>query len=172
MRVAFVVPGPPVPKARARVVNGHAFTPKRTADYEKHVQKCAMAALSRVAWRTDAPAYALRVVVHRAARRGDLDNFIKACSDALNGVAWVDDARVLELWGRMGVDPARPRVEVEIEDFATAAGPIGREDGISAREAGPEVVDYTGTGVQRQNNRRSKGEKVLARNLENRRVKP
>jgi len=46
------------------------------------------------------------------------------------------------------------------------------ESDLRARETGPEVVDYTGTGVQRQNNRRSKGEKVLAENRESRRVKP
>lgn len=118
MIVRFTVPGAPVPKARARVVNGHAFTPARTRAYEKHVQDCAREALSRVAWKLDAPAYALRVVVHRAAKRGDLDNFIKACSDALNGLAWVDDARVTELSGRMAVDRANPRVEVEIEEVA------------------------------------------------------
>ena len=118
MIVRFTVPGAPVPKARARVVNGHAFTPARTRAYEKHVQTCAREALSRVAWRLDAPAYALRVVVHRAARRGDLDNFVKCVSDALNRIAWDDDSRVVVLEARMTVDRDRPRVEVEIEEVA------------------------------------------------------
>ena len=118
MIVRFTVPGAPVPKARARVVNGHAFTPARTRAYEKHVQTCAREALSRVAWRLDAPAYALRVVVHRAARRGDADNYGKSIGDALNRLAWDDDRRVTEIWIRMTVDRANPRVEVEIEEVA------------------------------------------------------
>lgn len=118
MKVAFVVPGAPVPKARARVMRGYSFTPPRSRAYEAHVAECARAALARTAWRRDGAAYALRVVVHRAARRGDLDNFLKSVGDALNKVAWIDDSRVVVLEARMTVDRDRPRVEVEIEEVA------------------------------------------------------
>lgn len=116
-RFDFVVYGAPVPKQRARVARGHAFTPARTREWEKRVALCATEAMP-LSWRRDGAAYALRVVVHRAARRGDLDNFVKCVSDALNRIAWDDDSRVVVLEARMTVDRDRPRVEVEIEEVA------------------------------------------------------
>ena len=56
----------------------------------------------------------------------DLGNAEKVLSDALNGVAWIDDSQhrriVLE---RMPPDDAGARVEVEIEDIATARAQAG-----------------------------------------------
>ncbi len=115
MNLSFTVHGPPVPKARARVVKGRAFTPKRTRDYESHVTAVAFAAASRCSkWPKDAT-YALIVVVWRAANRGDLDNYLKAVSDALNGIAWNDDRQVTRITGRLGIDRLQPRVEVNVE---------------------------------------------------------
>lgn len=114
--VAFEVPGPPVPKARARVINGHAHTPAKTKAYERHVAMCALAAVVRSrTWRKDWGAYALHVVVCRAEARGDADNYCKAVSDALNGVAYLDDAAVREVHVVVDEDRARPRVEVRVE---------------------------------------------------------
>jgi Holliday junction resolvase RusA-like endonuclease len=98
----FVVKGPPVPKARARVVTmgskTHAVTPARTAQYEALVRMHALSARQKEpAWRLDAPGYAVEIDVHRSARRGDLDNFAKAILDACNGVLWVDDRFVMLL---------------------------------------------------------------------------
>jgi Holliday junction resolvase RusA-like endonuclease len=49
-------------------------------------------------------------------RRGDLDNVVKAASDALNGVAFKDDRQVVELIARVGIDSARPRLEITVEE--------------------------------------------------------
>jgi hypothetical protein len=38
--VRFTVPGNPLPKERPRVVNGHAYTPKRTVLWERQVRSC------------------------------------------------------------------------------------------------------------------------------------
>lgn len=120
--LAFTVPGPPVPKARARVVSlgkgqkAHAHTPAKTRAYEKHVGMCALAAVSRCkGWRKDWGLYAVAVTVYREEARGDADNYMKAIGDAMNGIVYFDDAAVRELHVVLEEDPARPRVEVRVE---------------------------------------------------------
>lgn len=104
MRVlTFFVDGRPVPKGRPRVFrrvlpNGRwltrTITPKRTLAWENVVRLVAQAECSRAGWEPEAVPHEVDVVVHRAARRGDADNFGKAVLDALNGVAWPDDKHV------------------------------------------------------------------------------
>ncbi|HEY4116286.1 MAG TPA: RusA family crossover junction endodeoxyribonuclease [Byssovorax sp.] len=118
--VAFEVLGAPVPCARARVVRArgraHAYTPARTAEFEQLVRLVAMTAVRRVeGWRTDAPGYRFELVVYRAARRGDWDNFAKAVADALQGVVFDDDRAIVEAHVRLELDRVRPRVAVRIE---------------------------------------------------------
>lgn len=118
MELSFVVPGHPVPKARARVVRNkatgkmHGITPSRTASYEATVALVASSARP-TGWPTRAR-YEVTVRALRAVARGDLDNIVKAVKDACNGVAWVDDARVYKLDAEMFDGCANPRVEVRI----------------------------------------------------------
>ena len=49
------------------------------------------------------------------AHRLDLDNLIKTCLDALNGVAFKDDSQVVGLVARKYIDRGNPRTEGEIE---------------------------------------------------------
>jgi crossover junction endodeoxyribonuclease RusA len=62
------------------------------------------------------------VAAYRPARRGDLDNVLKAGLDALNGVAWGDDSQVVELHAVRFDDKASPRLEVTV----CAAGEVTR----------------------------------------------
>lgn len=116
--MTFHIPGPPVPKARARVVNNHAYTPQRTADYERAVQSwyklaargaqplsapCAVA----MVFRFPIPASARRKTMPDKIKPGDphtskpdVDNLCKAILDALNGLAFADDALVVSLTAR------------------------------------------------------------------------
>ena len=116
--MAFVIPGHPTPKARARVVcskktgKTHAITPKKTASYEATIRLVAAAARpSR--WPLRAR-YEVTIRAHRAAARGDIDNICKGVADGCNGVAWVDDARVYKLDAEMFDDAHEPRTEVLI----------------------------------------------------------
>lgn len=100
-KISFVVPGPPIPKARARVVQrdgkASSFTPAKTKAYERHIATIATAARSHHRqWpaNTREPRFGLSVRVYRSTERGDLDNFIKSAKDALNGVLWADDWQV------------------------------------------------------------------------------
>lgn len=97
------------PKQRPRFYHGRAYTPRPTADAESAI---------KAAWRAcpDAPGAPLpafvpvevhvtvrrrlpkgtpkRVVARRDLQRPDADNYLKLVCDALNGVAWHDDAQV------------------------------------------------------------------------------
>lgn len=109
--VAFVVPGIPVAKARPRFVRVGAgvrtFTPPTSARFEERVRLSAQQAGVRI--QNDGPVE-LRVVAYwpmtgaplkRGSRPGrlrtarpDVDNVLKAIADALNGIAYKDDAQV------------------------------------------------------------------------------
>ena len=92
-QIMFTVLGPPQPKARARVVNGRAYTPKSTAQYEQAVKAAALRAIKR-GWPLDARYSVLLTVTFADRRRRDLDNVLKAVMDACNGVVWRDDCQV------------------------------------------------------------------------------
>lgn len=112
----FSVPGEPRPKARARVVKGHAFTPPETVAYERKVRFYAVA--SKVRPLTGAVVLGLSFYLGNA-RRVDLDNLAKAVKDALNGAAWADDSQVTELRATKAIDRSNPRVVVWIEAAKT-----------------------------------------------------
>jgi crossover junction endodeoxyribonuclease RusA len=48
-------------------------------------------------------------------RKSDLDNRVKACQDALKGLAWKDDIQVAAFTATRYSDKHNPRVEVTIE---------------------------------------------------------
>ena len=62
----------------------------------------------------------VRVALHvvTPTKRGDLDNRIKPTLDALQGLAYDDDKRVVELHATRGVDRDNPRVEITVEEAA------------------------------------------------------
>lgn len=118
--LTFVVPGIPVGKGRHReqliVPKGggrpfiHRHPDEKTLRFEERVRNCARAAGVRIA---NDGALELLVVAYwpmtgtplkRGTRPGraktsrpDADNVAKAVADALNGVAWKDDAQVARL---------------------------------------------------------------------------
>ncbi len=117
MKLSFTVYGAPVPKARARVMRGFSFTPKRTKDYELAVKNAAIEALANCPkWvRDNAAGYRVSVAVYRAALRGDLDNYAKSALDAANKLIFDDDRRVTEIHALMFLDRVCPRMLVEVE---------------------------------------------------------
>lgn len=103
-----------ISKQRPFVARGRAFTPRRTAEFETAV---------RENWngpQFEGPVYMIVNVcndsfsveigpldIHGRSRprRGDLDNYVKAISDGLNGVAFADDKQVWFVIGAMDVEP-------------------------------------------------------------------
>jgi len=112
----FTVLGEPISKARARIVKGHAYTPKRTLDAEAQMaDHFRVAAPSWVA--TDRGSFGVVALFFAASRqRRDVDNMVKLVLDGLNKVAWADDDQVREISARKGyvTDPDDARTEVLI----------------------------------------------------------
>jgi len=112
---SFVVQGPPQPKQRARSgKGGRHYTPAATVRYESVVR--AIGSLRKPpGWPMDG-IYHLTVVACFADRRPrDIDNVVKAVSDALNRVAFDDDNQVVRVSAEKHVDPANPRTEVTVQ---------------------------------------------------------
>lgn len=113
MKVRFTIPGVPVPKARPRVVRGHAFTPKKTKDYEalvKDVYRLTVgeylgdsAIVATIDLYFPIPESYSKSKKRRIAegeikhtKRPDVDNCAKAILDALNEIAYKDDSQIVE----------------------------------------------------------------------------
>lgn len=114
-RISFEIPGRPVPKARPRVTKtGHAYTPKSTQDYEKAVRLSWYKAAGRYKYPQGTPLSVAIIAYFQIPKntpkkriaetlaqpytsRPDLDNVAKAILDALNGVAYDDDAQIVRL---------------------------------------------------------------------------
>ena len=126
-RLSFVVHGPPVPKARARVVKNksaigpktRSYTPGKSAAYESHIGMLALAARTKARqWSAldRSVRIGLSVRVYRSREQGDLDNFIKSVKDACNGVLWADDWQVRR-FGECSIDECekgKERIEVDV----------------------------------------------------------
>ena len=121
-RLFFVIPGAPVPCARARVFADkntgrvRSAVPAKTRAYENHVKLLAQIAVNRAAWKpADDVAYAIELRIFRDVRRGDWDNFAKSVTDGCNGVVWKDDRQITDAIVRVRYDKANPRIEVVVE---------------------------------------------------------
>lgn len=110
MTISFTVPGIPVAKARARVIvrNGkaHAYTPDKTANHENNVRVFAYNAgvtplegpLSLsclfVLPFPKSMSKKKRLTAYPT-KRPDIDNYLKATLDAMNGIGFLDDAQIV-----------------------------------------------------------------------------
>ncbi len=116
--VAFVVPGEPQGKGRARVgrVAGHArmFTPAKTVAYEGLIAHAAQQAMAGhapldAALYVHVEAYFIPPASWAKKKRADAlagriwptvkpdgDNILKAVGDGGNGVAWLDDKQIVK----------------------------------------------------------------------------
>lgn len=114
--IRILVPGEPVPKSRPRVVGGHAYTPRRTMEYEKQIALAYRAEHGNTSFETGVPLrmevnFGLKIPTSKSKRvkramedgevrptgRPDVDNLQKCVQDALNGVAYADDAQIVEV---------------------------------------------------------------------------
>lgn len=127
--VTIRVPGDPVAKGRPRAtaIGGHArvYTPANTRTYEQRVAVAAREAMVKApplegalsvsievtmpipaSWAKGRRADALAGLVMPTGRP-DLDNLVKALTDACNGIVWRDDAQIVRLMAekRYGEQP-------------------------------------------------------------------
>lgn len=123
--------GDPVPGARARVTRRGVFYPERQVTYRKRLQSIYMGhgdpegnptfpyySVNLKFNSTIMPAkggFGVRAFFYKRNRqRMDVDNLLKMVMDAGNGILWEDDSQVMEAFGRIYVEPARPRIVVLI----------------------------------------------------------
>lgn len=131
MKASFFIRGVSIPKARPRVVRGKktafpiTYTPKSTVEWEKTVATEYKRQCVDVFFDRDIP---LRISIEivmpgsgsRATIRGDWENHAKSACDALNSVAWHDDAQIVgaHVIKRRARKGEAPGVHVEIESLA------------------------------------------------------
>lgn len=133
MQIVFTVPGEPVAKGRAKFSRQggfvRAYTPKETVRYENLVRLAAQEAMAGVE-PIDGPVL-LTVAIYLpipqswskkkqekartglvgATKKPDADNILKALKDGMNGVVYVDDARITDITLQKRYATA-PRVDV------------------------------------------------------------
>lgn len=112
--VSIRITGHPVAKGRHRMTrSGIAYTPAKTRKWEADARMVARVEMAGRPPLTGALMCEIMVVfqapkswpkwkracgyVHHTARP-DLDNVVKAAKDSMNGIVWLDDAQVVELW--------------------------------------------------------------------------
>lgn len=132
--ITFTIPGKPQPKQRPRVTKrGITYTPKETLLYEAQVAEAAQKSELLPQSPTENP---LKLILwcympipkswskgkQEEARRGkifptsrpDIDNLAKIIMDALNGIAYKDDAQIVQLVINKRYSD-EPRMEVLID---------------------------------------------------------
>lgn len=134
--IQFTIPGEPVPQARPRLTKrGIAYTPEKSRRYKEYIRLIASA---EMAGKTPlAGPLCLSVRVYRSAPKSggrkwqaeaktglrrpvtkpDLDNYVKAVQDGLNGIVWHDDSQIVTYgapFGKFYDDGGGPRVEVMV----------------------------------------------------------
>ena len=129
----FLIKGDPVAKGRPRFSGYHAYTPKKTRDYEALVKQSYMGQCGNVITEKDVK---ITIIAYfsipkskskkvkeqmatgeiRPSKKPDIDNVMKSILDGLNGVAFVDDKQVVEVHVEKWYSED-PRVFVEIEEI-------------------------------------------------------
>lgn len=123
----------PLPKARPRFTkNGHAYTPKRTAEYESMIRNCwklsgypisTVELYVRIDFYMPIPKSMSKTDRAKAmvgelfpAKRPDIDNLAKAVLDALNEVAYWDDKQIVKMRLEKKYSDL-PRIEITIKEL-------------------------------------------------------
>lgn len=113
----LVIPGKPVPKARARVrfYDGRvmSYTPPKTREFEKAIRVYASHAGVRLQRGRLAT-----VMIFQTNGPGDIDNLIKSVHDGLNKIAWEDDRQIKAVLAiKLPIEKGNECTEVLIVDF-------------------------------------------------------
>ncbi|MCL1789971.1 MAG: RusA family crossover junction endodeoxyribonuclease [Peptococcaceae bacterium] len=141
--IRLEIAGIPVAQGRPRasVVAGHAhvYDPANARDYKRQVRYAAQQQLGdqkplqgplrlSVEFYRDIPRSWSRKRqlqansgLLRPTSKPDLDNYVKAVKDALNGVCWLDDSQVVEYGPTGKFYSDKPRIVVTVEQVSQGA---------------------------------------------------
>lgn len=132
--ISFTVHGEPCGKERPRIYNNHGITPEQTKQYEELVRMEYMAQVKGQKYFDKDILLEMRIYAYykipkttpkwqiplmnegiiRPLKKADWDNIGKIIADSLNGVAYHDDAQIVDGLVRKFYS-SKPRVEVEIK---------------------------------------------------------
>lgn len=129
----IVVEGKIKGKARPRVFNGRAMTPKDSVNYENWVRLCYQQQEGKhlegsirariVAYYKVPKSYtkkrvqAIREGLEHPLKKPDADNIAKIILDSLNDIAFHDDSQIIELTVIKRYTEENERVEFELEEI-------------------------------------------------------
>lgn len=129
----IIVEGKIKGKARPRVFNGRAVTPKDTVNYEnwvrlnykeqsgKHLEgqiKAKIIAYYKIPKSyTKAKRLACKQNIILPTKKPDIDNCIKVILDSLNGIAYKDDSQIVEVIAVKKWTEEQERIEFELEEI-------------------------------------------------------
>lgn len=129
----IIVEGKIKGKARPRVFNGHAVTPKDTVNYENWVRlnykeqcgkylegpiKAKIIAYYKIPKSyTKAKRLACKDNIILPTKKPDIDNCIKVILDSLNGIAYKDDSQIVEVIAVKKWTEEQERVEFKLEEI-------------------------------------------------------
>ena len=106
----------PRPMPRPRFTRGRTFTPADIVQYKTAISlaaKSAMEGKPPIEGEVQAKMKFTRKFKASSKRFGDADNLFKAVADALNGIAYVDDAQIVQSTVTK-IKGEVPRIEVEV----------------------------------------------------------
>lgn len=115
-QIRILVPIEPRPMPRPRFSRGRVYAPKEIVEYKSAIRAAAVTAMKgREPLTGDLSCVVKFYRKFKASSRrfGDGDNLFKAITDALNGVAYFDDAQITRATIEK-YQSAFPKVEVEI----------------------------------------------------------
>ena len=112
--MTVILPYPPSANRYWRVVNGRPIVSKAAREYKIEAGWKAKAQGQQIM----VGPVSVTIAVYRPQKRGDLDNLLKVILDALNGIAYDDDAQIVEIKARRFDDKSNPRVEIDVIEVA------------------------------------------------------
>lgn len=122
--IRFTVPGRAVPAVR--MTQRSKFTSKQAERYLLYKLKVGWIARQNRVKEMDGPVSVEVYVYLYRGRQGDVDNYGKAITDALNGIAYRDDEQVKRLVvEKRGCGPDEERAEVTIESMPEVEDSVG-----------------------------------------------
>lgn len=138
MIAQFTIPGTPVAKGRPRISVRYgvarAYTPAKTVSFEKTVAAAGRRAIGPAGAPSEKP-LSLLVEIYlpippswpkrkqesaalgqmRPTSRPDIDNYLKAILDGLNGIVWRDDSQIVRVTACKAYS-ITPRIDVLVEE--------------------------------------------------------
>jgi len=124
MKIVIEFPFPPVAKERARVTRFGAYTPARTKEFQRQIQSYARQWVTKKPFegplKLQCDFYLSRPKKPKfsyPATRPDIDNYLKAIMDSLNGIIWKDDSLIVDIRSSKHYTAESPNILLIVEEI-------------------------------------------------------